>query len=252
MSSKVSELEARLAALHRTTEAGFLERADELCAAAEQLSRGEESGREAIRRLSHKLRGVAGSAGHEALGVRAGRLEEAANNPTIATLAVIEGARRLAKAARLASTGASAPRTSDNVPVHVRSRQGHALGWRVVALDDERSTRRLLEITFKTAGGCDAEVFDDPAAAMRSVQERPPDLVVVDAMMPVVNGADFYRGVRRRCGDEIPIVILSAASAEELGWDLPVDPRLRWMRKPFRPARLLGDLRVFLAGEAPG
>ena len=241
--SKLSDLEARLAALHAKTEAGFADRARALREAAARLDGGDETARDEIERLAHKLRGVAGSAGHDALTDRAARLETAIANDA-STMVVAEGARRLARAAEEASEGASEERPiPDARPAAPRP---NALGWRVVALDDESSTRRLLEITLRTAGGCTAEVLEDPGAAMRAILDAPTDLVIVDAMMPEMDGLTFYRGVRERCGDAMPVVILSAASVEELGWALPDDPRLRWMRKPFRPASLLSDLRAFV------
>lgn len=239
--SKLSELEARLAALHAKTEAGFADRAKALREAAERLDGGDEAASAEIKRLAHKLRGVAGSAGHEALGERAGRLESAIAGGA-STLVVVEGARRLAKAAEEAT---SAPKQAAPDAAAKKEKKRDALGWRVVALDDESSTRRLLEITLKTAGGCDASVLEDPGEAMATIEAAPTHLVIVDAMMPDMDGLTFYRGVRERCG-EIPVVILSAASPEELGWDLPEDRRLRWMRKPFRPATLIADLRAFV------
>jgi len=239
--SKLDALEARLAALHARTREGFAERAAELRDAATRLQGGEADARDAIRRLAHKLRGVAGTAGHAELGERAGRLEQAALSGA-ADFAIAEGARRLAKAADVARATLPPPPASKSAPTTVEDR---ALGWRVVALDDEASTRRLLEIALKHAG-CEATVHDDPEAAMRAVSDDAPDLVIVDAMMPDVDGLTFYRGVRAR-GPEIPVVILSAASHEELGWSLPDDPRLTWMRKPFRPGALLDELRAFVA-----
>jgi len=239
---KLGELEARLAALHARTREGFAQRAEGLREAADRLERGDDDARDEIRRLAHKLRGVAGSAGHEGLGERAGRLEGAVGTGA-ADFAIAEGARRLAKAADVAR--ATIPPPPQTSAVTSRDAGTQTLAWRVVALDDEASTRRLLQIALKHAG-CDAHVFADPAEAMRAVSERPPDLVIVDAMMPDVDGLTFYRGVRAR-GERTPVVILSAASHEELGWQLPDDPRLTWMRKPFRPGTLLDDLRAFVA-----
>ncbi|HJL16345.1 MAG TPA: response regulator [Sandaracinaceae bacterium LLY-WYZ-13_1] len=245
---KLDALEARLAGIRARQKAGFVDRARELRQAAEALDAGDEGARETIRRLAHRLRGVAGNAGRTGLGERAGRLEEAAKTDA-AALAIAEGARRLAQAAEAASGSdedARPPATDagDEAPAPAARR----LGWRVVALDDEASTRRLLSLTLGSAGGCEAVVLADPAEAMRAIRERPPDLVIVDAMMPEVDGLAFYRGVRRATDATLPVVILSAATPDELGWELPVDPRLEWMRKPFRPRALLDELRAFVEG----
>lgn len=240
---EATDLEARLARVRARTLAGLADRARELRAAADRLASGDEAAREAIRRLAHKLRGVAGSAGRPDLTERAARLETAVTRASSA-LAVAEGARRLAAAAEGDGPASGEVAASRARPTAARRRQ---LGWRVVAIDDEASTRRLLDITFRQAGGCDVETFEAPGEAMRRMRGAPPDLVVVDAMMPQVNGLELYRGVRRQLG-AVPVVILSAASAEELGWELPDDPRLRWMRKPFRPGALIDAVRAFVEG----
>lgn len=236
--SKLSELEDRLAALGAATREGFADRAAELRAAADRLENGDDAARDEIRRLAHKLRGVAGSAGRPDLTDRAARLEDAAKSEA-SPLAIAEGARRLAAATE--RDASSAPKRRESGKMSKRE----PLGWRVVALDDESSTRRLLEITLVNVGGCDAEVHESAENAMRAVTDAPPDLVIVDAMMPEVTGLTFLSGVRRKVGP-IPVVILSAATPEELGWTLPDDPQLAWMRKPFRPAALLDELRSFL------
>lgn len=242
--SKLSELEDRLRSVRDRIRAGFPQRAGELRDAAGRLENGDEDARDQIRRFAHRLRGIAGSADQAALGERAGRLEEAAKNEAISALAILEGARRLAHRIDKAIRPPGSPMTAP--PPKREVVKPTALGWRVVALDDSSDTRRLLEITLRTAGGCDAHVFAEPGEAMRAVVAETPDLVIVDAMMPEMDGLTFYRGVRERAGANVPVVILSAASPEELGWTLPVDERLRWMRKPFRPASLLGELRAFV------
>ncbi len=248
--TKLSELEARLDSVCDRIQAGFPERAEELRDAASRLDSGDEAARGEIRRLAHKLRGIAGSADREELGARAGRLEEAAKNDSVVAVAILEGARRLAhqldKAVRPPGTPMTAP------PPPREAARPRALGWSVVALDDESDTRRLLEITLRIAGGCDAQVFEEPAEAMEAVAAKRPDLVIVDAMMPEMDGLTFYRGVRETAGAGVPVVILSAAEPKDLGWTLPDDERLRWMRKPFRPASLLGALEAFVGACAPG
>jgi CheY-like chemotaxis protein/HPt (histidine-containing phosphotransfer) domain-containing protein len=245
--SKLDELEERMAAIQERIRAGFGERARELRAAAQRLEQGDEAARDEVRRLAHKLRGIAGSAGCAALGERAAKMETAARNEALPAHAIIACAKHLADAVARANADATAEPAAP--PERNAAPARPQLGWRVVAIDDEPSTRRLIEITLNTAGGCDAMVVASADEAMRSIIGRPPDLVIVDAMMPDVDGLTFYRGVRRSVGGEVPVVILSAASAEELGWTLPEDERLRWMRKPFRPASLLAELRAFVTPD---
>jgi DNA-binding response OmpR family regulator len=55
-----------------------------------------------------------------------------------------------------------------------------------------------------------------------------------------MNGRDFRRAARA-AGAQMPIVILSAAGADELGWDDASGPNL-WLRKPFKPTTLVRDV----------
>ncbi len=237
----LSELEARLEGIGAKTREGLPARAAALREAAAQLLAGDATGTEAIARLAHRLRGVAASAGRGDLTERAARLEAAARGEA-PPLAIAEGARRLADAIE----APPAPRPASTSASTAAPAARPKLGWRVVALDDEPATRRLLEITLRQAGGCEPSLFGAPGPALAAIEARAPDLVIVDAMMPDVDGLTFYRAARRAF--EGPVVILSAATADELGWELPNDPRLAWMRKPFRPARLIEALRAFVEG----
>jgi two-component system phosphate regulon response regulator PhoB len=121
-------------------------------------------------------------------------------------------------------------------------------GLRVLALDDDEATRRLLTLTLVRVGGCQAIVLGDPHAALAHVREAVLDLVIVDAMMPETTGLELYASIRRERGASLPIAFLSAASPDELGWDVSHDPRVVWLRKPFRPPRLIEQLGAFVRG----
>ncbi len=232
-------LAQHLAAVMRSIEEGFAERGSALREAADRLEKGYDEAREDIRRLAHRLRGIAGSAGHPQLSERAARLEHAV--PSASSFSLAEGARALAKAAEHARSGQA---TEEARPAKESSKPD-PLGWRVLAVDDEPATRRLLSITLVSAGGCEAEVLEDPARAIELAKEQHFDLAIIDAMMPTMNGLELYRALRTE-QSELPIAILSAAAAEELGWKLPNDGRLTWVQKPFRPAHLLTALRAFV------
>ena len=240
-------LEARLVKVRARTLAGFPARARALREAAEALDAGDPHGRVEIERLAHKLRGIAGSVGHGGLGERASRLENAAST-TASDLAISEGARRLARAideapSKKGRVAKPLPPPPDPLPDAQPK-----LGGFVIALDDEEATRRLLSITLKSAGGAQVFVTGEPERALREAEKRTPTLVIVDAMMPTTDGLRVYRQVRSRVGLEVPVAILSAAGPDELGWTVPDEPRLRWFRKPFRPALLVARLRAFVDG----
>jgi CheY-like chemotaxis protein len=66
---------------------------------------------------------------------------------------------------------------------------------RVLVVDDEPDQRFLLRRIFERAGH-DVVEAGDGEAALRSARESPPDLVVTDIMMPVMDGVEFIRRLR--------------------------------------------------------
>ena len=115
-------------------------------------------------------------------------------------------------------------------------------------MDDDPVTQRLLQLTLTQVGGFDATVVGAAAAALELLQRETFDVVLSDAMMPDMNGRDFRRAARA-AGAQMPIVILSAAGADELGWDDPTGPSL-WLRKPFKPTGLVKDIERIVAEQA--
>jgi CheY-like chemotaxis protein len=264
--SPFDALEARLAALKEKMARGLPDRAGEIEAAAARLERGEDEARDDVRRLAHKLRGIAGSYGFPHLGELAATVEGLARGSDPAA-DVVARARDLASAARDAGpqSGVVAAATLDapRAPV-VAARSAAALeesrtrptlsmpavspsleGLVVLAADDDDATRRLLEITLVQLGRMNGALFDRGPALLAELSRRDKvDLVVVDAMMPDMNGLEIlHAAVERGLAARVShFVVLSAATAEELGWVLPPGLRVGWLRKPFRPKELLSSL----------
>jgi CheY-like chemotaxis protein len=99
---------------------------------------------------------------------------------------------------------------------------------KILVVDDELAQRVLLRRIFEQAGH---EVSDagDGAAALRAVGESPPDLVVTDMMMPVMDGAELIR--RLRCEPAtagIPILVASSDSHLAEGADAVIAKPYSW------------------------
>jgi CheY-like chemotaxis protein len=87
----------------------------------------------------------------------------------------------------------------------------------VLVVDDEPDLRFVLRRRFERAGYQVIEAGDG-AAAMRQVQQSPPDLVITDIMMPVMNGVELIERLRAEPATaHIPIVSVSG------DWELAVD-----------------------------
>ena len=73
-----------------------------------------------------------------------------------------------------------------------------------------------------------------------------------DAMMPDMDGRAF-RSAAREAGARMPIVILSAASPQELGWEREDEAAGGWLRKPFKPTELVKEIeRIVTAHRGKG
>jgi DNA-binding response OmpR family regulator len=112
----------------------------------------------------------------------------------------------------------------------------------LVAEDDEKQAeliRRSLE-----QEGHTATVVHDGAAALDAVRRDRPDLVVLDLMLPVIDGFGVCRVLRR--DDDIPVLMLTARSTEDdvlLGLELGADD---YMTKPYSPRELMARIRTVL------
>lgn len=122
---------------------------------------------------------------------------------------------------------------------------------RVLVVDDEPTVREVLGEYLRRAGYEVREAVDGPAAlaALESMSAAPPDLVVLDLMLPRINGFAVLAELRRR-GD-VPVIILTARGEEPdriLGFDLGADD---YVIKPFSPRELTARVHSVLRRAAP-
>ncbi|MFI7605492.1 response regulator transcription factor [Micromonospora sp. NPDC049366] len=112
----------------------------------------------------------------------------------------------------------------------------------LVAEDDEKQAelaRRYLE-----REGHQVVVVPDGRAALEQIRRRPPALVILDVMMPKVDGLDVCRILRQE--SDLPVLMLTARSTEDdllLGLDLGADD---YMTKPYSPRELVARVRTLL------
>ncbi|MCL8017051.1 response regulator transcription factor [Streptomyces sp. AS02] len=122
----------------------------------------------------------------------------------------------------------------------------------LVAEDDEMQAELIRRSLL--AEGHTATVVHDGSAALDEVRRRRPDLVVLDLMLPVIDGFGVCRVLRRNPENpDIPVLMLTARSAEDdvlLGLELGADD---YMTKPYSPRELMARIRTVLrrSGRAP-
>jgi DNA-binding response OmpR family regulator len=110
----------------------------------------------------------------------------------------------------------------------------------VLVVDDDETVRDVVG-RYLGAAGHEVELAADGVAALRAARATPPDVVVLDLMLPGLGGLDVCRALRAD-GDLPPIVMLTALGEEDdrlLGLELGADD---YVTKPFSPRELV--LRV--------
>ena len=116
-------------------------------------------------------------------------------------------------------------------------------GERVLVVDDEPQIRRALR-TALGGHGYAVEVAEDGEGALAALAARVPDVVVLDLMMPGIDGLEVVR--QTRAWSKVPIVVLSARGEERVkveALDLGADD---YLTKPFGLDELLARVRAVL------
>lgn len=112
----------------------------------------------------------------------------------------------------------------------------------ILIVEDEPDAVELLELHLKNAG-YDVTVAEDGEEALRKVHKSIPDMVILDLMIPEINGLEVCKVIRKDPATEsIPVVMCTAKASEidkVLGLELGADD---YITKPFSPRELV--LRV--------
>ena len=114
----------------------------------------------------------------------------------------------------------------------------------VLVADDDRAVREALERALQLHG-YEVALASDGDTALTAVDSRTPDAVVLDVMMPGLDGLDVTRRLRRQ-GNRIPILLLTARDAvgdRVEGLDAGADD---YLPKPFALDELLARVRALL------
>jgi DNA-binding response OmpR family regulator len=118
---------------------------------------------------------------------------------------------------------------------------------KLLVIDDEASFTRMLKINLETTGSYEVRVENDPRAAVAAALEFRPDLVLLDVMMPGVDGGDVASQLAadtRLSG--IPVLFLTATVRHA-----EVEKRhgtfggMRFLAKPVNMSELLGSLDTY-------
>ncbi len=123
---------------------------------------------------------------------------------------------------------------------------------KILVVDDERQIVKLVEINLKKHG-YDVVCAYDGVEALEKVDSEKPDMLVLDVMMPRMNGFDVLKRLQANPETEhIPVIMLTAKAQDAdifQGWQSGVSS---YLTKPFNPRELLTFVeRIFESLDHP-
>lgn len=118
------------------------------------------------------------------------------------------------------------------------------MGKTILIVEDEQNIVDILSFNLEQEGYDTLEAYDGPTGLQLALEQNP-DLILLDLMLPGMNGFDVCREVRRS-GSSTPILMLTAREEEAdkvLGLELGADD---YMEKPFDSKELVARVKAVL------
>ena len=116
----------------------------------------------------------------------------------------------------------------------------------ILAVDDSASVRHLVKITLSAAGYKVIEAGDGREALIQA-KGNAVAMIVTDLNMPVMNGLEFIREVRKLAPYRgVPIVFLTTESDDGMKQQAKAAGATGWITKPFRQEQLLAAAKKLL------
>jgi len=127
------------------------------------------------------------------------------------------------------------------------------MGKRVLVVDDDRVIQQLLEVNLELEGYEVVGTASDGREALDKIAKLKPDLVILDIMMPKMDGMAVCRHLKADPETaKIPVILLSARAQDmdiRDGLDIGANA---YLTKPFDPVELLDVVGRLLKGETVG
>lgn len=125
--------------------------------------------------------------------------------------------------------------------------------YKILAVDDEPHIRRLVQVNLERHG-YEVITAADGKEALEKVTTENPDLVVLDVMMPYMDGFEVLQTLRKNPGTrDLPVIMLTAKAQDAdvfRGWQSGAD---LYLTKPFNPMELISFVkRIFKSKETGG
>ena len=121
---------------------------------------------------------------------------------------------------------------------------------KILVVDDDPAVRSLVRDVLELEG-YEVDLADDGFSALRRLASGRPDAVVLDVMMPGLDGHGVLSRIRSSDGGgELPVIMLTAAADDEQAWQAWSGGVDYFLAKPFDPSELLRYLDYLFDGAA--
>lgn len=124
--------------------------------------------------------------------------------------------------------------------------------WSVLVVDDEPMTRTLLQLMLAPAD-CEVIEAEDGLDALEKIEQRLPDLIILDVMMPRMDGIALCRHLRQEVQTAVvPIIMLSAKTSAEAVQEGLLAGADKYLTKPVSRQELVRSVEELMAGVVAG
>jgi two-component system OmpR family response regulator len=115
---------------------------------------------------------------------------------------------------------------------------------RICYVEDDEDIQRIVRMSLERVGKMTVEVVSDPTQAIESMTEFKPDLVMLDWMMPVMDGPTLFKQMKLRPETSaLPVVFITAKASQRELEELKSLGAAGTISKPFNPKDLPDQLR---------
>jgi CheY-like chemotaxis protein len=119
---------------------------------------------------------------------------------------------------------------------------------RVCYVEDDEDIQRIVRVSLERVGKMTVEVVGDPTVAIEAMAAFRPDLVMLDWMMPAIDGPTLFRQMKLRPETSaLPVVFITAKAAQRDLDELMALGAAGTISKPFSPKDLPDQLRAIWA-----
>jgi CheY-like chemotaxis protein len=119
---------------------------------------------------------------------------------------------------------------------------------RICYVEDDEDIQRIVRMSLERVGKMTVEVVSDPTQALQAFAEFRPDLVMLDWMMPVLDGPALFRQMKLRPETSaLPVVFITARASQRDLDELKELGAAGTISKPFSPRDLPEQLRAIWA-----